>query len=71
MYVLCIIGVAKSIDLGMSFSPHFRNPLFCKGNEKHITDCIVYGHEVDDDLCNDDKVVTSLMCQTGISQQNF
>ena len=69
MYVLCI-GVAKSVKVGMNFSTNFKNPLFCKGSEKHIADCIVHGHVVNDNLCNN-TMATCLMCQTGISHQNF
>ena len=74
VYVLCIyicIGFAKPLNVGMTSNTHFKNPLFCKGSEKHISDCIVHGHVVNENLCNNDTVVTSLVCQTGISQQNF
>ena len=63
-------GVAKSLkNVGMDISAlHFKNPLYCKGNEKHITDCVVQYLPANDNLCNDTMgVVTSLTCQTGIS----
>ena len=34
-YIICIIvGVAKSFHVGINFSFNFKNPFFCKGNEK-------------------------------------
>ena len=67
--LVCIscIGVAKSLPVGMNFSINFKNPLFCKGNENHITDCFVYDYVVKDNLCNN-TMATRLMCQSGISQ---
>ena len=65
---LCIIGVAKSLNVGTNISAHhFQIPFFCKGDEKRITDCIVRDIHVNENLCNDTiGLVTSIMCQTGI-----
>ena len=70
MYII-YIGVAEPFDAdGITFSRHFKNPFFCNGSEKHITDCIIHYHAANDKLCND-IMATSLMCQTGITQQSF
>ena len=62
-------GTAQSLNVGI-ITTNFKNPFLCDGSEKHMTDCIVHGLAVNDNSCND-TMVTSLMCQTGISHQNF